>query len=506
MSSDGMSTEELWRRIRSQDPADVAMSVVYQELIRLRYREEARVAAGGNFASPVSGGGSAGGGGAGAGTSGAGDNGGTPGSNRGANQGEHKMRVNTNVTAAITLDGLEVVVGERTGLQAKVDLRLYLFRLMGLEKARDLVGYELNGSTGDIRRELLEFRKQAVGGQALPRKWASVARLGTLLELTFWKDEATCGRFIEGRWDEDCPYLLSVADFVSKSDDFLPWSSTLDSQLWRNALGRGMDALSDAMVIIFDLPPMSRSGSYRMVRARLGTETCLGIDHSFIGWHIHCAYCKIFNLFRKGRPEGTTRECILYGSEAYIREVERRFDEAYRAIPGDQMPTFKVNQFIATIYHRIRWVPPGRAVTIEDRAGAAAKGKADKKRAATSAAAGGGAAAKVPRNNPPASGGQGRGVHPPGLPIAPAPPGRGVLRHCGFHLYTVLGIVDKKTGALFQCKAKADGTCFKGQEHVASLKALTRDQAMAAAEAMPTGLRPLGVAAITATQSSEFRP
>ena len=68
---------------------------------------------------------------------------------------------------------------------------------------------------------------------------------------------------VEGRYDEDSPYLLSVADFVSKNEDFLPWSTTLDSQGWRNARVRGKGALSDTMVIVFDDPPLAVAGSCR---------------------------------------------------------------------------------------------------------------------------------------------------------------------------------------------------------------------------------------------------
>ena len=444
--------------------------------------------------------------------------GGERGGELGDGQGELEGKVNSNQTAIVTIDGLKVIVGDRAGLQGRVDNRLILIRGLGLPKTRDLVGWELQGDVHDVRRELLLMRRTVRAGDTVPPEWSKIERMGGLVEAPAWLDIDKFQRVIEGRWDEMAPGLLSIADFEPPIPGYDPWSLSTDSPKWRDTCIRWLEAVSDAFELLFDAPPFSQSVSFRMIRSRLRTERCKGIECAFVFYQLNAAVAKIMRTFRKERPAGVEPHQRLYGPDALARETERRFDEAYRAIPGDQMPTFRVNEFRAATYGEIQWTATrghkgGKEEVVKGweeggTGGGAGGGRGGRGRDRGKRAREGAdvqAAAKVAANG--GGRGQGRGGQGVQQPPVPPVPGAGANKKgiCGFHLFDLLGVMDKKTARRFGCRTNADGTCSRDLVHAGTLRDVTRAQATTCIELMTPGLRPPGLAMLAKKPDGAFK-
>ena len=405
--------------------------------------------------------------------------------------------VRTNDVAIITRDGLKIVVGDRVGLQDRVDRRIFSLRVMGLTRTRDLYGWELKGDTAFCIAALLAWVRMVNTDQEVPPEWAGIRSFGPFMEFEAWKDVDKFGRFMNGEWDEQKPYLLSVADFGPKEENFKPGDLTTDSQAWRSAMIRAMDGLSEAVVAVFGCRPLSHCLSFEMIKAKLRTMECKGIAHAFVFFEVNAGISRTMTLLRTGRARSDDPNHSLVGPAAFEREMEVYLDKAYQRIPDRRMPTSDVTEFVVKEHAKVQWVAPGKIIKApldpveEDE-------EVGKKRSKRSR----GAVAKR-KVAPRVAGAGGPGGRNQGGPQGLAAAAAGI---CGFHLLGLLGADDKKTGVRFACKLKADGTCLQDKDHPRSLKAITLKEARDCVGALPARLVTVGMAELTKIRPAAFKP
>ena len=381
-------------------------------------------------------------------------------------------------------------------MQERMEKRSANIRIMGMGRTRDLFGWELRGGGKECRKSFQALLRVASSGRQLPPEWRDIPNFHPVMEYAVWTDEEKFERFVSGEWDEDAPYLLSVADFGPVDASFQPWSLATDGQAWRSALIRALEAASQAMVAVFGCPPLTDSVSYRMLLDKLRTLECKGVAHAFIANEVHAAFSRTFELFRTGRARGPGPQFDLRGGAAFLREIEDHFALAYERIPNRSSPSIEVAEFLASDYGKIQWTSGGLGGKVKRARGSQGAARQIAQRAAVGtspqAAAGAGSAA--------AAKGAGQGA---GAGQSPAGAARIV---CGYHLLGLLDITDRKTGVVFVCRLKKDGTCPQDKVHPRSLGAITKKRADEGVAGLPLALAPLGKAGVNKAGAAAFKP